>query len=251
MRVTGTATLNQPPDAVWSALNDPDTLASAVPGCERLDVTGPGACELIVRAGIAAVAGRYAGEARAAERQAPGLIRATVAGSGNRGQVAADVTVRLEPSGEAATQVSYEADLRAEGPVAAVGQRVLASVAKRLASQFLAAVDTALSAPPVVAANSRDAAGADGADDDAGLVERARHGIATGGGLLPAGAEPRPAGARPGRVLGANGVRAALAACAVAVIAGVAIGVVVGRRARGTGESRANWGSRGDRGGRR
>jgi uncharacterized protein len=259
MRVTGAVMVSQPPSAVWSALNDPAVLARAIPGCERLDVTGEGACTLTVVAAIAAVAGRYEGEVQIAERAAPGLIRANVSGSGNRGEVGADVIVRLEPSGDAATQVSYEADLRAHGPLAAVGQRVLASITKRLAVQFLAGIESELSAPapPRVVA----------AGDATVVIERVRQPVATGGEPEPVrerrtliesaepptidlqrvqadqaatasaqpSAEDRPAPMRSLRsaIAGAGaGGRAGLLTGATAALAGIAIGVLVGRRAR-------------------
>ena len=217
MKISGAATLSQPPSAVWSALNDPALLTRAIPGCERLDVTGPGECALTVRAGIAAVAGTYAGHASAVERTAPELIHATAACSGNRGQVVADVTVRLEPSDQAATEVSYEADIRVEGPVVAVGQRVLASVARRLASQFLAGIEAALAVP----------------------------GAPVGPAAVP-GDEARPADAQPATMtpgyldeevagnlpLIGPGLRAVLAAVAAAGIAGLLAGFLLGRRAR-------------------
>ena len=266
MKVTGAARLSQPPGTVWPALNDPAVLARAIPGCERLDVTGSGACALTVLTGIAAVAGSYAGEARAVERAAPGLLRATVSGSGNRGQVGADVTVRLELSGGAATEVSYEADIRAQGPVAAVGQLVLASIARRLATQFLAGIESALVAVAADAAGIDGAAGgdcaagADGADGTHGAdgadatgtggtdgTDGAQgtgrgvgvRGVGVRGAVAPAGERPAPGrsprAARAGVLALARlpaGVRAGLAAGAGAVLAGFVIGFLAGRRAR-------------------
>ena len=43
MRVTGAATLAVPPGTVQAALANPDLLARAIPGCDRLAVTGPAA----------------------------------------------------------------------------------------------------------------------------------------------------------------------------------------------------------------
>ncbi len=39
MELNGTYELNLPPEVVWSALFDAETLASAIPGCERLEQT--------------------------------------------------------------------------------------------------------------------------------------------------------------------------------------------------------------------
>src|SRR5579859_5338946 len=142
VKVTGKALVGAPAGAVWAMLADPDVLARAIPGCQSLDVTGPGRCAATVAIAIAAVSGTYAGDAQIRGRREPSMIAAAVSAAGARGSIAADVTVLLAPAG-GGTEVGYEIDARVSGPIAAAGQLVLAAIAKRLAGEFLAGLDAA------------------------------------------------------------------------------------------------------------
>ena len=55
MKVSGDATLHAPIDKVWAALNDPAVLVRTIPGCERLELTGPDAYRMMVTAGVASI----------------------------------------------------------------------------------------------------------------------------------------------------------------------------------------------------
>src|SRR5712692_4652282 len=123
MKVTGAGLVGAPPGVVWTMLRDPAVLSRAIPGCQSLDVTGQGRCAATVTTAIAAVAGRYAGDAEIRDRREPSLI-------------AADVAVRLAPADGGGTEVGYEIDALVDGPIAGVGQLVLAAIAKRLAGEF-------------------------------------------------------------------------------------------------------------------
>ncbi|MDR2986994.1 MAG: hypothetical protein LBV34_19365, partial [Nocardiopsaceae bacterium] len=53
----------------------------------------------------------------------------------------------LEPTTNGATEVSYSAHAQVDGAIAGIGQRMLASIVKRMASDAIAALDSALAAP--------------------------------------------------------------------------------------------------------
>ena len=54
MEFGGRYLFSAPRTAVWAALNDADTLKAAIPGCRRLDWTGPSEleCEIQVNFGL-------------------------------------------------------------------------------------------------------------------------------------------------------------------------------------------------------
>ncbi len=141
MKVAGEVTLKAPCVVVWSVLRDPAVLGRAIPGCEWLEITGPGTARLSVRLAIAAVSGSYAGQLSVFREQYLEYIAFKASASGDQGTAAADITVRLTSAGEDATLVSYEASGLVSGPVAGVGTRLLASIARRIADDFLAAVE--------------------------------------------------------------------------------------------------------------
>ncbi|MHB1432716.1 MAG: CoxG family protein, partial [Streptosporangiaceae bacterium] len=156
MKVTGDEVLGAPVEAVWAVLTDPDALAGSLPGCERLRSAGAGSYRLTLNLGAAPVAGAYSGSATVTAGPEPLSRSVSVALAGERGTVAADLMVRVSAVGEAGTQIGYQAELTAEGPIAGAGRRLLTALAQRLAADTLAAL-TAI----IVGAEPMDLAGAD------------------------------------------------------------------------------------------
>src|SRR5215813_11829079 len=149
MNISGAATVRASCEAVWAALADRDLLVGAVPGLDQLDVRSDGRRQFAVTTAIAAVRGSYSGEATVVERAEPGLIVLHVSATGATGGVIADVTVRLAPVGDGSTELSYEAEAQVEGAIAGIGQRMLASIGRRMAADVISAIDAALAARAV------------------------------------------------------------------------------------------------------
>jgi uncharacterized protein len=156
VKVTGNAVLQAPVDAVYAALHDPTVLVATIPGCERLEQTAPDAYRMTVTAGVASIRGSFAGEVRLTDQRPPHSFVLRANGSGAPGTVTADVAVTLA-SAETGTLLSYDADAVVGGMVGGVGQRILVGVAKKTATEFFAAVNTALTSPPPAAPSTPDA----------------------------------------------------------------------------------------------
>jgi uncharacterized protein len=152
MRISGTATAHAPPAKVWTALNDPVVLARTIPGCEQLEAAGPASYRLTITAGVASIQGTYTGQVSLTGRQAPTSSRLAVNVAGAPGTLTADMLVQLAPSANGGTEVTYTADAIPDGMIAAVGQRLLASTANKLASDFFASLDELLVSAAAVSA---------------------------------------------------------------------------------------------------
>ncbi|MDQ6851273.1 MAG: carbon monoxide dehydrogenase subunit G [Actinomycetota bacterium] len=149
MKVSGEAKLHAPAERVWDALNDPAVLVRTIPGCERLEATGPDAYSMVVTAGVASIKGTYAGKVALSEQEVPHSFLMTASGSGGPGTVSTDVRVTLTDSGDGSTRLTYDAEAVVGGMVAGVGQRMLSAVAKKTAGEFFAAVDDELTGKAV------------------------------------------------------------------------------------------------------
>ena len=197
MKISGEATVRGPVEQVYAALVDPAVLVRTIPGCERLERTGPDAYTMTLSAGVAAIKGTYSGEVVLTDQEAPYGFLLKASGSGAPGTVSAEARVRLAAGDGGTTTVSYDADAVVGGMVGGVGQRVLTGVARRTAGEFFAAVDDVLN-----------------------------------GAAAPTSAEPavfeRPPGAAVRAVPGdfARGV----AFGAAAALLGVVVGALIGRR---------------------
>ena len=224
MKVAGQATLHAPIERVWAALNDPAVLVRTIPGCQRLEETGPDAYAMTVTAGVASIKGSYAGTVQLAELQPPTSFLLRASGAGAPGTVSAEVTVRLTEQDDA-TLLDYDADAVVGGVIGGVGQRMLAGVAKKLAGEFFAGVDAVLAgtAAEAVPAGEVSAGEVSAGQVPAGQVYRApaapaRMGIGRAG---------EPMSFILGAVFGA-----------AAALAGVLVGVRVARAGRPDAERR-------------
>ncbi|MFC4113637.1 SRPBCC family protein [Nonomuraea zeae] len=151
MKVAGSAVIGVQRDRVWAAFQDPAVLVRTIPGCERLEETGPDTYRMTVNAGVASIKGVYQGEVALTDPLAPDSFTLKARGQGAPGTVDATVLVRLSET-DGGTQVDYEADAVIGGMIGGVGQRMLGSVAKRTAGEFFAAVEEHLRAPAAPAA---------------------------------------------------------------------------------------------------
>ena len=141
MRVEGRHTFAKERAEIWSALQDPGTLAATLPGVRRLEVTGSDRYELSASVGVGSVKGLFEGTFAVEDKR--DLESCVLRGSarGPSGSVRVEARVRLSDAGASSTQLDYSADASVTGPIAGVGQRMIASASKRMARQFFEAVD--------------------------------------------------------------------------------------------------------------
>ncbi|MET7305046.1 carbon monoxide dehydrogenase subunit G, partial [Embleya sp. NPDC005575] len=144
MKVQGNAILNAPVDKVWAALNDPAVLTRTIPGCEKLEETGPDAYRMTVTMGVASIKGTYLGNVQLTDQVPPGSFMLKASGSGGPGTVSAEVKVTLADIDGGRTRLEYDAEAVVGGVIGGVGQRMLTGVAKKTAGEFFKSVDKIL-----------------------------------------------------------------------------------------------------------
>lgn len=144
MKVNGSAVLHAPPAQVWAAINDPAVLAGVIPGCDAFAAIGDGHFGMTVSLGVAAIKGSYRGEVKLFDKIEPVSLTMRATGAGAPGTVDTTVAVTLTDAGDGTTKLDYDADAIVGGMVGGVGQRVLASVARKTAGLFFAAIDDVL-----------------------------------------------------------------------------------------------------------
>jgi carbon monoxide dehydrogenase subunit G len=145
MRISGEATLVAPVDKVWAALLDPQVLVATIPGCERLVQTGENAYDMTVTAGVAAIRGTYAGSCELSDLKEHESLVLRARGAGAPGTIDTTVKVRFDANDDGTTTLSYDADAVVGGMVGGVGQRMLTSVSRRMATEFFTNVERAIS----------------------------------------------------------------------------------------------------------
>lgn len=139
MRIAGNYTFEATRIEVWEALNDPETLARTIPGCQRLEQIGEAEFESTLKVGLQAVRGTYHGRVKIEDPQPPHSYHIAVDGKGNNGFLKGQGTVSLREDGEN-TILDYGGEAQVGGTIASVGQRLLDGAAKTLINQSLKAL---------------------------------------------------------------------------------------------------------------
>ncbi len=146
MKIDGNVTMNGPQEAVYNTLSDPDALRQCLPGCEKFDEVSPGKYETVLRAGVAGIKGVFTGTVTLSDAKAPEAYTLTVEGSFSGGFVKGVGKINLAAENDTKTKVSYVGDGQVGGPLASVGQRLMAPAAKMVVNQFFRCMDGQLQA---------------------------------------------------------------------------------------------------------
>ncbi|WP_062430110.1 SRPBCC family protein [Herbidospora daliensis] len=149
MKVVGSALIGADRSKVWDALQDPAVLVRTIPGCQRLEAVGSDVYTMTVSAGVASIKGIYQGQVALTDPEEPEAFVLKARGQGAPGTVDATVRVRLTEE-DGGTRIDYDADAVVGGMVGGVGQRMLTSVAKKMAGEFFTAVEKDILAVPAL-----------------------------------------------------------------------------------------------------
>ena len=85
MKLEGTYTVPAPRDLVWQHLMNPQTLARALPGCEKMEQNADGSFGAELKVGIGAVKGTYQGRVEILDPAPPERFRMKVEAKGSGG----------------------------------------------------------------------------------------------------------------------------------------------------------------------
>lgn len=149
MDMTGERRILAPRQRVWDALNDPEMLRAAIPGCESVTRTAEDAFEAKVAVKIGPMAAKFGGKVRLENIDAPASY--TITGEGNGGAMGfakGGADVALEEVGPEETLLRYTVKAQVGGKMAQLGARLIDSTAKQMSDQFFDRFAAAVAPPP-------------------------------------------------------------------------------------------------------
>jgi hypothetical protein len=159
MELTGSRQIAADRAAVWAALNDPEVLKAAIPGCQSMSGDAASGFHATVKQKVGPVSATFQG-AVTLSNVVPGESY-TIAGEGKGGAAGfakGSADVRLEDS-EGGTLLSYAVKANVGGKLAQLGARLIDGFAKKMADQFFENFQAAVEGPaPGAAAASAPAA---------------------------------------------------------------------------------------------
>jgi carbon monoxide dehydrogenase subunit G len=122
--------------AVWAALNDPEVLASCIPGCQSMEKSGDNAFEAVVKQKVGPVSATFKGAVELTDLNPPESYKISGEGKGGAaGFAKGSADVRLEEA-EGGTKLIYNVDAKVGGKLAQLGGRLIDGFAKKSADQF-------------------------------------------------------------------------------------------------------------------
>jgi carbon monoxide dehydrogenase subunit G len=145
MTLGGTFTFAGPRSVVWDLLQDPAALAKALPGTKTLTRTGDDKFEGTMKVSVGPVtAAEFAVTVTLENRVAQVSFAMQIDGKGAVGFTRGTATVDLQEQPDSATLMTYSADVLVGGRIAAVGQRLIESVARMMIKQAFDALNKEL-----------------------------------------------------------------------------------------------------------
>lgn len=158
MELSGERRLPANKEMVWDALNDPEVLRSAIPGCDSLEKLSETNFEATVTSKIGPVKAKFKGGITLSDIDAPNSYTITGEGKGATGFAKGGAKVRLEDDGDG-TLLSYEVTANVGGKLAQLGSRLIDGVARKLADEFFDAFAARIeeTAPATAAAAAAEA----------------------------------------------------------------------------------------------
>ena len=147
MNLNGTYAFAGPRRAVWELLQDPVVLANALPGTERLTLAADDRYEGVMKVSVGPVtAARFDVTVTLRDRAAFERLALDIDARGAVGYTRGTADIELRDGAEGGTIMQYASDVQVGGRIAAVGQRLLETVARTMMRQALDALAAALRA---------------------------------------------------------------------------------------------------------
>lgn len=139
--------INAPRDRVFTALNDPEVLKRAIPGCEDLEKLSDTDFTATVVIKVGPVKASFKGEVTLSDLNPPESYAISGHGKGGpAGFARGGARIQLLDEGEV-TLLRYEVKVDVGGKLAQLGGRLIDGTSKRLAAQFFESFKEIVGAP--------------------------------------------------------------------------------------------------------
>ena len=135
MKLSGSYQINLSKEKVWEALNDPEILKQAIPGCEEFTKNSDTEFTATATNKIGPFNASFTGDIELTDLDPPNSYKITGSGNSPVGFASGEATVKLEDN-EKGTNLTYEVEANVGGKIAQVGSRLIDMTAKKMADIF-------------------------------------------------------------------------------------------------------------------
>ena len=135
MKLSGSYQIKLSKQKVWEALNNPEILKKAIPGCEEFTKNSDTEFTATATNKIGPFNASFSGDIELTDLNPPDSYKITGSGNSPVGFASGEATVRLEDH-EGGTNLIYEVEANVGGKIAQVGSRLIDMTAKKMADIF-------------------------------------------------------------------------------------------------------------------
>ena len=135
MKLSGSYQINLPKEKVWEALNDPEILKQAIPGCEEFIKNSETEFTAKATDKIGPFNASFTGDVELKDLNPPNSYKITGSGNSPVGFASGEASVKLEDE-NGGTKLIYEVEANVGGKIAQVGARLIDMTAKKMADIF-------------------------------------------------------------------------------------------------------------------
>jgi len=135
MKLSGSYQINLEKQKVWEALNDPEILKQAIPGCDEFIKKSDTNFTAKATNKIGPFNASFTGEIELKDLNPPSSYKITGSGNSPVGFAQGEADVKLEDS-EGGTKLIYSVEAQVGGKIAQVGSRLIDMTAKKMADIF-------------------------------------------------------------------------------------------------------------------
>ena len=135
MKLSGSYQIKLEKQKVWEALNNPEILRQAIPGCEEFVKKSDTEFTATAKNKIGPFNASFTGDIELKDIDAPNSYKITGSGNSPVGFASGEASVKLEEK-EGTTELIYSVEANVGGKIAQVGSRLIDMTAKKMADVF-------------------------------------------------------------------------------------------------------------------
>jgi len=138
MLIEGKFTLKAPIQEVWDFLLKPETLASCIPGAEKMEAIDDKTYESVVKQKVGPISVRFKFTTTLIELDPPRHLKAVGRGAdiAKAGTLTQETIVDLTEISKGEVEVSYSSNVSLVGRLATFGERIMRAKAKSVGEEF-------------------------------------------------------------------------------------------------------------------
>jgi carbon monoxide dehydrogenase subunit G len=138
MLIEGKFTLKAPIQQVWDFLLEPETLATCIPGAEKMERIDDKNYESTVKQRVGLISVKFKFITTISEMDPPKYVKAVGKGEamGGMGTFTHEMTVNLAETSKGEVEISYKANVSIVGRLATFGERIMRAKSKSVGEEL-------------------------------------------------------------------------------------------------------------------